>query len=151
MTDALIVDVDGTLVDVSSIRHHVAKRPKDFDAFHRESADCPPNMPVIHLCDAWALRDMEIVVVTARMYRWEAVTTAWLRHWMPCDFHGPFMRGDTDYRPDVEVKRDIHRILTEELDFDIVAAVDDHPKICELWESLGIPTIRIPGWEDEVA
>ena len=40
---AVIVDIDGTLVDVSSVRHHVAGPGKrNFDAFHRESADCPP-------------------------------------------------------------------------------------------------------------
>ena len=34
MQTAVIFDVDGTLADVTSIRHYVLQRRKDFDAFH---------------------------------------------------------------------------------------------------------------------
>ncbi|MFV8051350.1 MULTISPECIES: hypothetical protein [Mycobacteriaceae] len=47
MTDAVIVDVDGTLCDVSSVRHFVAARPKDFDAFHSAAETCPPHTHVL--------------------------------------------------------------------------------------------------------
>lgn len=44
---AVLVDVDGTLCDVSGIRHYVQSVPKtrNFDKFHRASALCPaiPN------------------------------------------------------------------------------------------------------------
>lgn len=40
---AVLVDVDGTLCDVSGIRHYVQSFPKNrnFDKFHRASALCP--------------------------------------------------------------------------------------------------------------
>lgn len=44
---AVIFDMDGTLVDVSSVRHFVMDKPKDFDAFHAGTAGCPPNMSAL--------------------------------------------------------------------------------------------------------
>ncbi|WP_092501608.1 hypothetical protein [Agrococcus jejuensis] len=43
---AVLFDVDGTLCDVRSIRHHVdGTGRRNFDAFHAESIDCPPHAP----------------------------------------------------------------------------------------------------------
>lgn len=44
---ALLVDLDGTLVDVSGIRHFVEGGKRDFDSFHLESVNCPPNWNVL--------------------------------------------------------------------------------------------------------
>jgi len=50
MPAAALVDIDGTLVDVSSVRHHVAGPGKrNFDAFHRESAGLPTHRDDPHL------------------------------------------------------------------------------------------------------
>ncbi len=48
-----------------------------------------------------------------------------------------FLCGQGDYRPNVEVKRDIHRRLTRT--YAIRAAIDDDPQIVGLWLELGIP------------
>lgn len=45
---AVLVDVDGTLVDVTGIRHLVEGENRDFNAFHKASIDCQPNFPVLH-------------------------------------------------------------------------------------------------------
>lgn len=86
-----------------------------------------------------------MLIVTARMYRWEESTRRFLsRHNVP--FDEIYMRGDTDYRPDVDVKRDIYRIIRED-GYRVAAAIDDNPAIVALWESLNIPTTIVPGWE----
>jgi hypothetical protein len=147
VTDAVIVDVDGTLCDVSSVRHHVARRPKNFDAFHAASANCPPIAQTLAFAEEHHGAGRVIVVVTARTYRWESLTRTWLDQHLTVPFAGPFMRGDNDSRPDVEVKRDIHAILTGDHGYRIVAAIDDNPAIVALWAELGIPTTVVPGWE----
>lgn len=146
MRTAVIVDVDGTLCDVSSVIHHVERHPKDFDAFHAGSANCPPHAHVVREVAEHHRAGHTIVVVTARMYRWEDVTRTWLNRHLPVPHLGPFMRGDADYRPDVEVKRDIHRVLTADHGLTIVRAIDDNPAIIDLWTELGIPTTVVPGW-----
>ncbi|BBY54109.1 hypothetical protein H7J07_05725 [Mycobacterium koreense] len=146
-SDAVIVDVDGTLCDVASVRHHVHQRPKNFHAFHSGAADCPPHDFVVDEVIGHYRGGRTIVVVTARMYRWEDSTRGWLDRHLPVPYLGPFMRGDTDFRPDVDVKRDIHRIITTDHGFRVVHAIDDNPSIVELWTQLGIPTTVVPGWE----
>ncbi len=142
---AVIADVDGTLCDVRSIRHHVAVRPKNFDRFHAESAHCPPNQQALDFVQRHHDAGRVVIVVTARMQKWEPVTSEWLRRFMPVPFVGPFHRQDGDGRPDVQVKREIHRYLARS--FDIRAACDDNPAIIALWHELGIPTEIVPGWE----
>lgn len=81
MRTAVIVDMDGTLVDVRSIRRYVSgpPAPRNFAAFHRASIDCPPNPEVVAEVRAHASRGREIVVVTARARRWERLSSMWLQ------------------------------------------------------------------------
>lgn len=143
---AVIADVDGTLANVSSIRHHVTQRPKNFDAFHAASAHVPANQDAIDYVVRHHAAGFAILVVTARMQTWAGVTKTWLERHMPVPFDGPFHRADGDFRPDVQVKRDIFRYLLRH--YDIRGAVDDNPHVVALWEELGIPTTVIPGWDD---
>lgn len=144
--NAIIVDVDGTLVDVSTVRHHVLNRPKDFDAFHREAETCPPIYSTVDLVAALAGHYFKIIIVTARMRRWQASTTKWLmRHHVNYDeLH---MRADDDHRPDYEIKREILADIRTR--HDVILAIDDNPAVVALWRSEGIPTIEVPGWAEE--
>jgi len=144
---AVIVDVDGTLVDVTSVRHHVLSHPKDFDAFHRGAEDCPPIPTTLAVIRAWrAVAD--IVVVTARMRMWEASTRRWLDRHLPGRYE-LHMRANGDYRPDFQVKREI--LTTIRQTHDVAFAIDDNPSVVALWEAEGIPTLTIPGWAEEEA
>lgn len=143
--EAVLVDMDGTLTDVTSIRHLVMDHPKDFDAFHSRSVDCPSNEEAVALAHAARAAGRVVIVVTARRHRWRHVTAWWLAmHGVPSDVL--IMRRDNDDRPDVEVKRDIlTQIRTR---WTPVLAVDDNPDIVALWKSEGIPTVVIPGWPE---
>lgn len=145
---AAIVDVDGTLCDISTIRHFV-QRPsgeKDFDSFHNASRDCPPHQQAIDYCIRHHAAGHIIVVVTARKDRHYQVTKAWLDQWMPVPYDGPIMRPDDDNYSDVVIKRRIHRYLAKH--YRIVEACDDNPAIVALWQELGIPVEIVPGWDD---
>ncbi len=103
---AVIIDVDGTLADVSSIRHHVLTRPKNFNAFHAESVSVPPNAEVVALAHQAKAEGHAVLVVTARRAQWRNHTAMWLAlNDVPSD--SLFMRAQDDHRRDVEVKRDI--------------------------------------------
>lgn len=141
---AVIVDVDGTLCDVSTALHHITTpgATKDFDAFHRAAAQCPPTDWVLDWCAQQRDAGHLLVIVTGRMYRHIEGTSLWLARNLPGSFIGPLMRGDDDYRPDTEVKHDIYRLLTDPdyYDLEIVGAIDDRPSVIRLWQSLDIPT-----------
>lgn len=148
---ARILDVDGTLCDVSTVRHHVlkVKDEKDFDAFHAASEFCPPNQQALDYAIETVELGMVPVVVTARMEKWKDVTTRWLDKHMPVAYDGPFHRRDGDRRSDRVVKLEILRYLRTQ--YDIRGAIDDNPQVIELWKSQGIPVEIVPGWLEESA
>lgn len=163
--NAAIVDMDGTLANVSSIRFHVdgsrtytqangRVRPvKNFDAFHAASEFVPANPQAIEFCRRHYLAGTHILVVTARMRKWEGVTTRFLEREARPHFtwvEPIYMRIDDDFRKDVEVKRDILAEIQQ--DYTVVAACDDNPNVIALWEESQIPEIEvIPGWDHDAA
>lgn len=144
---AVLFDMDGTLADVSAIRHLVIPAPgdrrKDFDAFHRASVDCPPHAWVVEAARTAKGQGFDVLIVTARKAKWRHHTAWWLAlNGVPSD--ALFMRPDHDNRPDREVKTDILRAIRRT--WTPVLAYDDNPKIVTLWESHGITTVEVPGW-----
>lgn len=138
---AVICDLDGTLVDVRSVRQFVeGTQSRDFDAFHAASIDCPRHDQVFHLLakhrDAGAL----IVIVTAREARWSFLTTLWLRE-NGVDYDELLMREARDNRPDHVVKDGFARRL--EAKYRIELAVDDREDILEVWHRHGFPTVKV--------
>jgi phosphoglycolate phosphatase-like HAD superfamily hydrolase len=132
---AVIADVDGTLCDVSTALHHLP----DFTKFHQATSECPATPEVVEWCRIMQSTGCVIAVVTARKYQHQELTERWLARHLDFPYIGPFMRGDHDDRPDTEVKRDIHRILTEDYGFRIQAAIDDRPSVIRFWQSMGVP------------
>lgn len=107
LREAVIADMDGTIVDVSAIRHLIAG-PGGFHRFHRASIDCPPHAWVIEELREHHAAGRAVLIVTAR----EALplfrhVTAWTLalHDVPSD--AMWMRARGDYRPDPVIKAEI--------------------------------------------
>lgn len=146
---ALLLDMDGSLCDVSSIRHYVNPNHPDFpgrkrfDLFHGESHLCPANDYAVRLYRAMS-RFLVPLIVTARKEMWAMHTLLWLRD-HNIEHERLYMRANDDNRRDVDVKRDILAEIRKE--YVPLVAVDDNPSIIALWESEGIQTYTIPGWD----
>lgn len=148
--DAIIVDMDGTLVDVRGIRHYVrpGRQFRDFDRFHKASLFSPPNHDVLRRVFEEREAGRAVFVVTARRDRYERLTRDWLaKH--DVEFDELLMRRDNDQRYDVDVKRDILRSIRQT--HRVVLAIDDNPSIIALWESQHVPVLVVPGWDDPIA
>jgi FMN phosphatase YigB (HAD superfamily) len=143
---AVIFDMDGTLCDVTTIRHHVLSRKKNYDAFHYLSVYCPPNEWVAAAARKACEEGLYVLVVTARMDRWRLLTVNWLDHNdIPWDeLH---MRQDGDCRRDDIIKEEI--LLYLQRRYEIVTAFDDNPSVIALWERYDINTVVVPGWAEE--
>lgn len=141
--EAVLYDMDGTLVDVSQIRHLVTGHHRNFHAFHTESINCPPHRWVVRRAHADKAAGRAVVIVTARKQRYGRITGFWLAmHDVPSD--AMYMRRDDDDRPDYEVKRDLYTAICRR--FQPVEAVDDNPNVIPLWEELGLKVTCVPGW-----
>ena len=144
---AIIFDMDGTLADVSSIRHFVRGKFRNFDAFHRSSLWVPPHDSVLEMAFDTHKAGMKIVIVTARSGLYREVTQAWLdKYNVPYD--NIYMRPEGDSRKDSIVKAEILKSILE--DYDIVHCVDDNPNVAQVWKDAGIITTVVPGFDDEL-
>ena len=146
---AVIFDMDGTLCDVTSVRHHILdRRRRKYHAFHYGSLFCPPIAWVVDELHNYRRANFDIIIVTARREMWRELTTNWMGSvGIPhTELH---MRGQDDERKDKLVKSDIlDRLL---INYDIKHAFDDNPSIIELWNERGIPCTVVPGWDEEAA
>ena len=151
MNTAVIFDMDGTLANVSSIRHHLTKFDetkrrviKHFDRFHAESVNVPPHSHVVNAAQVAHLLGHDVLIVTARKHMWRN-HTAWFlaMHGIPSD--ALFMRGNDDNRPDYEVKKEMLSIIRK--NWIPVFAWDDNPAIIKLWNEENIPCEVVAGWQ----
>ena len=149
---AVIFDMDGTLADVSGIRHFLrgikktGKPDKNFDRFHEEGVNVPPHQWVVDALKTYKDNGFQIIIVTARMYKWRH-QTAWFLGLNDIPSDALFMRTNGDQRADVIIKREIYNRIVE-LGYDVYRAFDDNPNIIALWDELGIPCTIVEGWED---
>lgn len=135
-TPAVIVDLDGTLVDVRDILHHVEGEKRNFHAFHAASKDAPPHAEVVEAVRAAHADGRAVLVVTSREFIWRDLTLDWLvAHDVPYD--QLVMRVVGDYRADHVVKAGMLDALEQD-GYEVVAAWEDSDDIVELWRSRGV-------------
>lgn len=125
-TAAVIVDMDGTLCDVTTVLH-LQDEPDSFIAFHEGSAQCPPNAAVVDWCLDHHSRGHAILIVTGRDAWTRCLTTQWLSEHLPVPTAGVFMRRAGDFRSNTEIKREIHSQLA--LKYDIRAPRRDGSRL----------------------
>ena len=151
MRDAVIFDMDGTLCDVSSVRHFIERESiegasiegdkRDFDAFHAGAIDCPPHAHVVDAVAEAREAGKAVVVVTARPSKWRDYTIMWLdKHQIAYD--RLYMRFEADFRHDYLIKADILKSIRKD-GFEPTHAWDDSPKVIELWRENGIEVTEV--------
>jgi len=141
---AVIIDIDGSLADVSSGLHFIVGKPKherDHDAFIAMSDSYPANQQALDWIRPYAEAGYALIVLTGREERYRAASEAWVRQAMPWPWEVFKMSPNHDPRPGEETKRELYQELVDE-GYEIVGAIEDRPRIIALWEELGIPDIE---------
>jgi hypothetical protein len=134
----VLVDMDGTLADVTHRLHHVRGRKKNWKRFFGEMQHDPPN-PVIAEWVRNLVPEYEVWIVSGRPDDYKDVTIDWLRR-----HHIPFseirMRRGGDFRPDHIVKKEILDSIGEER---VAFVIDDRNSVCDMWRSSGLTCYQI--------
>lgn len=144
--NAVIFDCDGTLVDVTGIRHHVLGKKKNYHKFHEESVNCPPNLDVVAAAKAAHAAGLKVLIVMARQDRYMYHTLFWLSGPnVDVDFDGIYMRKTNDNRPDYVVKKEILDKIRQD-GYNPIHAYDDNPAVVALWREEGIPVTVVEGF-----
>jgi predicted kinase len=125
-----LVDVDGTLAI------HTQRKPFNWDRVGED---------LLHEQVATLVRQLaknyEIVVLSGRSQICHSLTEQWLvAHEIPhCALH---MRPEDDCRPDEILKAELyHQYVCDR--FNVMGVIDDRPKVCRMWRSLGFTVFQV--------
>jgi hydroxymethylpyrimidine pyrophosphatase-like HAD family hydrolase len=130
----VVVDIDGTLADITHRRHHIEGRRKKWGKFFKEmDRDLP--IPEVAAKVRALSRDHTIILVTGRPDDYREVTEQWLKqHKIP--YQQLYMRKAGDFRPDDIVKQEIlDRHLDKE---EIKLVIEDRPRVIRMWRRNGL-------------
>lgn len=148
--DIYIVDIDGTIADLTHRLHFIQGDKKDWDSFH---AACDKDEPIkdvldtIHMLEnggAW------LVFVTGRPESVRDETYDWLIKQWNCEELGHeafekdlFMRKDGDFRPDYVIKKEIYDSFSDEMKGNIRGVFEDREQVVKMWRSLGLTCFQV--------
>lgn len=129
---AIIVDVDGTVADMTGVRG-----PFEW----KKVGEDKPRQFVIDMVTAMYQTDPDlyVIIVSGRSDECEDLTYNWLeQHNVP--FTELHMRKEGDYRKDAEIKEEIFWTSLANR-YNIVACIDDRPMMIRRWHELKIPNV----------
>lgn len=154
---ALIVDVDGTMaIHTPDIRghHEYGKVLQDLpnwpviNMITRILAYRSPTMPElipIHVTgradqgDGQVRLDTITWINTYTTWEWEYKNLLMRPQWIPGKED---TKNGRDFRPDDVVKKELYHKHIEPY-YDVVAAIDDRPRVLRMWNELGICTLAV--------
>lgn len=136
---AAVFDIDGVLADVRHRLHHVAARPKDWDAFFGAAVHDPPLAEGLAAVGTAQRAEHVVVYLTGRPERCRSDTIAWLaaQHLPDGEL---LMRADRDRRPSRLLKVAALRRLSRHLQ--VAAFVDDDVAVVAAVRSAGFPALH---------
>jgi len=139
MTEEIVIfDIDGTLADISERKHHVEKKPKDWDAFFKGIPEDTAIHAIVRLCNILHAAGLKILLCSGRNERYRSETVMWLaQHGV--NYHELILRRDDDRRSDVIVKREMLKKLARSK---ILFVVEDRSGVVEMWRSEGLVCLQ---------
>jgi len=133
---AIIVDIDGTLADVSDTLH-LLEKDNPWDEWIEATKKSPSNEWCVKLINAMYFQGYDIVFVTGRNSRYKDTTKKWLDKHIEVRDYKLIMRHHNDFRSDELVKEDLYHNEVEKK-YDILFVVDDRKRVVDMWRRLGL-------------
>lgn len=136
---AIIVDLDGTLADITHRRKFVEGKNKDWNNFNKNIIRDAVNVWCREIIRRM-IHDHHVLLVSGRTDELEEETRAWLEaHQIP--YTSLLMRKKRDHRDDTIVKREI---FEEEIKpfYDVLFVIDDRAKVVRMWRDLGLVCLQ---------
>ncbi len=157
MIDAIILDVDDTLVDSKEVLKFI---PSDllsregWDNYHKELLAYPIKLNdwCVTILKAYVKRGFTILFVTGRESTKELITHTLRTINLACGLEGfegeeyvdyhLLMRPLNDYSSSKDIKRTIYESFIKGR-YNVHLAIDDELKNAGLWKELGIPSLLV--------
>ena len=138
---AIIIDLDGTLCNVSHRVHFVKESPPNWQAFFDACVDDTPNDAVVALYHMATPVNHQILFVSGRPDTHRTQTEDWLWRHELGNYAALLMRPAGDYRPDAIVKRELYDAHIAGR-YDVLFCVDDRDQVVAMWRALGLVCLQ---------
>jgi predicted kinase len=140
---AVIIDLDGTLSDVSHRIHHLrGTGKKNWKAFFEGIPHDSVNKAVAALYRMAVKSKVTVLLVTGRPEDYRGPSEAWLREHGMDDYFAIFMRPFNDNKEDTEVKARIYDRYIAPY-FDVLFTVEDRASVVAMWRSKGLVCFQV--------
>lgn len=141
---AIIVDLDGTLADITHRRKYVEGNRKDWKNFNRNIISDDLNGWCREIIRRM-IHDHHVLLVSGRTDELKSETEQWLKkHDVP--YTVLLMRGAKDHRDDTVVKREIYEEKIRP-SYDVLFVIDDRAKVVRMWRDIGLVCLQCD-WGD---
>lgn len=151
--NTVLVDLDGTLADISHRLPLLQQDVPQWDAFY---AACPNDKPkrwCEELILAMSAAGFNVIIVSARSRTVEAETVMWLRE--KTKLKNLFETGklqlqmirasNKDYTPDQDLKRKwLYKFGKE----NVLFVVDDRQRVVDMWRAEGLTCLQCDAWPE---
>lgn len=144
LKDTIVIDLDGTLANLDHRLHYMKTSSPDYRRFFAEVAGDGVNAWCRELARAFYGK-FKVVLVSGRPITTLEDTRRWLE-----TFEVPYdelflLRGDQDYRPDQDLKRNwLHAYGKDRILF----TVDDRQKVVDMWRNEGVVCLQCAQWAE---
>jgi|SRR6185503_19326310 len=140
MRKVIVIDMDGTLVNVLKIQPFLHTKPRNWKAFFAGLPLCPPIETTLDYIRMLVNDGRQWVVGTARPEEQLDITLANLRHFGLTGHYAPFKiyhRPDKDYRVDDIIKVEMAQKMRQD-GLEISLWLDDKESVCNALRDIGI-------------
>lgn len=144
MRKTVVIDLDGTLSDLTHRLKFLEQKPKDWDGFFGNVLGDDENYWCAVLMECLAAR-YEIVIVSGRPERTREDTIKWLDQHSVVYNELVLVRKDGDRAPDDLLKEQWLQKYGPE---NIIFAVDDRQRVVDMWRRNGVICLQCNAWKE---
>lgn len=137
---AIIVDIDGTLANISHRRQHVESKPKNWKAFFENMHLDKVNLWCREIILKFYKDFYFLALVSGRSEDHRKITEEWLKlNSIP--YSALYMRKSGDFRDDSIVKKEIYESEIKNK-LNILFVLDDRKRVTEMWRREGLVVLQ---------
>lgn len=141
----LVVDIDGTVANISHRRPYVASKPKNWKAFNESMHLDTPYHDILQLIEFITRAGMPLVFASGRGEEQREVTEAWLKEHVTSvygfNYQKLYMRPAKDSRQDYIIKLEILQQMRDD-GYEPWMVIDDRSSVVQAWRSQGIRVLQ---------
>lgn len=141
--DIIIVDIDGTLADITHRLHFINGNPKnrDWDSFNKEISEDKVKEDILSIVNVFISKGFKIHLKTGRAEEYRKNTEIWLFKNKILYDHLD-MRANGDYSSDFQVKQSMLDSMLQTDRDRILCVIDDRQQVVDMWRKNGLTCLQ---------